>query len=130
MGDAGRATLRVTNESKGTVLTEQARVADNVWSRFWGLMGRRSLPEGEALLISPCSSVHTAFMRFSIDVVFLDAADRVVKVARELKPFRIAMGTKGAYRVLELLAGAAERAGLEPGDQLAVTPADRRPGSP
>jgi uncharacterized membrane protein (UPF0127 family) len=122
--------LRVANDSKGTVLAAQARLADNVWSRFWGLMGRRSLPEGEALLISPCSSVHTAFMRFSIDVVFLDRADRVVKVARQLKPYRIAMGTKGAQRVLELPAGAAERAGLEPGDQLAITPAGGRPGSP
>ncbi len=123
LGDAGRNAIRVLNETQGTVLAEQGRVADHLWSRFWGLMGRRSLPEGEALLIIPCSSVHTAFMRFPIDVVFLDVEDRVVKVVSELKPFRIAMGMKGARRVLELPAGTAGRARLEQGDRLIIGPA-------
>lgn len=88
-----------------------------MWSRFWGLMGRRSLPEGEGLLIDPCSSIHTVFMRFSIDVVFLDADNRITKIAQALKPFRVALG-KGGRRVLEMQAGTATRAGLTVGDRL------------
>jgi uncharacterized membrane protein (UPF0127 family) len=88
-----------------------------MWSRFWGLMGRRSLPEGEGLLIDPCGSIHTMFMRFPIDVVFLDADNRITRIAEALQPFRVAMG-KGCRRVLEMQAGTAGRAGLSVGDRL------------
>jgi uncharacterized membrane protein (UPF0127 family) len=88
-----------------------------MWSRFWGLMWRRSLPEGEGLLIDPCGSIHTMFMRFSIDVVFLDAENRITRIAESLQPFRVALG-KGGRRVLEMQAGTARRAGLSVGDRL------------
>ncbi len=111
---------RIVNEKKGSVVAEEVRVADNPWSRFWGLMGRRSLPEGQALLLRPASSIHTAFMRFAIDVVFLDKGSRVVKVAAQMKPFRVAVAFGGAHSALELPAGAAARAGVERGDQLVL----------
>lgn len=112
---------RIVNETKGTVVAEDVRVADGVWSRFWGLMGRRSLPEGGGLLLRPSSSIHTAFMRFPIDVVFLDRELRVVKVAPEMKPFRAAAAFRGAHSALELNAGTAAKAQVEAGDQLALT---------
>jgi uncharacterized membrane protein (UPF0127 family) len=93
-----------------------------MWSRFWGLMGRRSLPQGEALIIDPCSSVHTLFMRFPIDVVFVDKDGRVVKIAAGLKPFRAAVG-KGSRWVIEMTSGAAGRAGLVVGELLVLTEA-------
>ena len=83
-------------------------------------MGRRSLGEGEGLLIDPCSSIHTMFMRFTIDVIFLDDDRRVVKVAT-VPPFRAALGG-GGRAVLEVPAGTAERNGLEVGDALSLTP--------
>src|SRR3990172_4184309 len=113
--------FRVWNESKRTEVAQRVRVAADMWSRFWGLMGRRSLPEGHGLLLRPSSSIHTAFMRFTIDVVFLDKEDRVVKVAPQVKPFRVASALGGAHSALELPAGAAAQARVEQGDQLVMT---------
>ena len=110
---------RVLNETKGTVVAERLEVAESFWSRFRGLMLRHSLPPGDGLLIRPSSSIHTAFMRFPIDVVFLDRKDNVVKVVRELRPFRVAFAA--GHSVLELPAGAAAAAQVEKGDRLALT---------
>jgi uncharacterized membrane protein (UPF0127 family) len=84
-----------------------------------GLLGRRALPSGEGLLLRPAGSVHTAFMRFPIDVVFLDTDGAVVGIAPELRPWRAA-GRRGARAVLELPAGECERRGLRTGDRVEV----------
>jgi|SRR5215204_1590375 len=89
-------------------------VADTRRTRMKGLLGRRSLEPGEGLLLQPAGSVHTAFMRFAIDVVFLDRDLRVLRVAASVRPWR-AVAQRGAKAVLELPAGAAGRTGLEPG---------------
>ena len=99
-------------------MASRAEKAETHWARLMGLMGRRALPEDEALLITPCSSVQTFFMRFAIDVVFLDRDGQVVKVASELKPYRAALGGRGARSALELPAGAAARCGIAVGDRL------------
>jgi uncharacterized membrane protein (UPF0127 family) len=83
-----------------------------------GLLGRRDLPGGEGILLKPASSVHMAFMRFAIDAVFLDRDLRVVKIAADLQPWKIA-GSRGAKAVLEISAGEASRRGLMVGDRLA-----------
>ncbi len=112
---------RIVNETRGTVVAEDVQVADGFWARFWGLMGRKSLPEGGGLLLRPSSSIHTAFMRFPIDVVFLDRELRVVKVVPEMKSFRVAVAFGGARSALELNAGAAAKAQMEADDKLALT---------
>ncbi len=109
---------RVVNETRGKVVAEDVHLADGIWSRFWGLMGRKALDEGAALLLRPSSSIHTAFMRFAIDVVFLDRSLQVVKVVPEMKPFRATVAFGAAHSALELNAGAAAGAQVEPGDQL------------
>lgn len=83
-------------------------------------MGRRTLAADEGLLIEPCSSIHTMFMRFPIDVIFLDEERRVVKIAT-VPPFRASLG-RGSRSVLEAPAGTAERSGLRVGDALRLTP--------
>ena len=108
---------RVLNQTRDTVVADRVSVAGGLWSRFWGLMGRSALPAGAGLLLTPCSSVHTFFMRFPLDVVFLDRDRQVVKVVSALKPWRTALGG-GGRDALELNAGEAERTGIEPGDQL------------
>lgn len=115
----GEILARVVDASKGTEIVRELQIADSPWSRSRGLLGRQSLPDGEGMLIRPSFSVHTAFMKFVIDVVFLDKSGRVVKVVPDLKPFRMAMAC-GAHGALELPAGAAARYGVEPGDQLTV----------
>ena len=101
----------------GRVICERCELADTFWTRFRGLMGRATLPEGEGLLIRPTGEIHMFFMRFAIDAVFCDRELRVVKVVRHLKPWRLA-AARGANVVIELAAGAAD--GVEPGDRLAL----------
>ena len=102
----------------GTLAIERA---DTIVRRTVGLMGRRTLPEATGLLITPCSSVHTCFMRFPIDVVYLDRDQRVVKVVPALKPWRMSLGGRRAKATLELAAGEAARLGLEPGARLRIS---------
>jgi uncharacterized membrane protein (UPF0127 family) len=109
---------RVLNETKGTIVAEDLSVARSFWSRFRGLMLRNGMGESEGLLIEPSGSVHTAFMRFPIDVVFLDRELNVVKVAENMKPFRAALSR--GHSALELVAGGARKAGVEKGDRLVV----------
>jgi uncharacterized protein len=108
------------NETKGSELASDVRLAKGVWSKFWGLMGRRQLPDGQGLLLKPCTSVHTFFMRFPIDVIFLSKDSRVVKIIPAMKPWRAALGGPGAHSALELNGGTAESAGLEVGDTLRI----------
>jgi uncharacterized membrane protein (UPF0127 family) len=98
-----------------SVVCTSCEVADSFWTKFRGLMGRASLPADEGMLFRPAGSIHMFFMRFPIDVVFCDGDLRVMKVVRELRPWRIA-GARGAKVTIELAAGAAS--GIEPGDEL------------
>jgi len=91
-----------------------AQLADSVWARGRGLLGRSGLAPRQGLLIRPCSSVHTWFMRFAIDVVYLDRDWRVTKVVPNLKPWRFSWG-RGAHMALELPSGEAGRQGIAPG---------------
>jgi uncharacterized protein len=101
----------------GTVVCERCLLAEAPFARMRGLLGRSGLSSGEGLLLRPAASVHTAFMRFTIDVVFLDRDLRVVKVVPELVPWRTA-ACRGSRAVLELPAGEAGRCGLREGVSL------------
>jgi uncharacterized protein len=96
---------------------ERCLLAETALTRMRGLLGRRGLPSDEGILLQPASSVHMAFMRFAIDAVFLDGDLRVLKIAADLKPWRVA-GARGAKSVLEIAAGEAARRGLSVGDRL------------
>jgi uncharacterized protein len=99
------------------VVCERCRVADAFLLRLRGLAGRRRLPAGQGLLFPRTRSVHTHFMRFAIDVVFLDDEDRVVHVVPRLRPWRLA-ASRNARAVLELRAGQAEKRRLRVGTKL------------
>jgi uncharacterized protein len=101
----------------GVVVCEECLVAATPFTRMRGLLGKSSLPSGQGILLRPASSVHTFFMRFPIDVVFLDGDLRVVEIAADLRPWRAA-GKRGARAVLELPAGECARRGLALGDQI------------
>ena len=108
--------VRLADEN-GRVVCPRCAVADNPWTRLRGLLGRGVLEPGEGLLIRPAGSVHTFFMRFAIDVVWLDRDLRVLDVRPNLQPWRMA-GRRGARAALELAAGECERVGLRAGDRL------------
>jgi len=82
-----------------------------------GLLGRSELPPDEGILLRPAGSVHTFFMRFPIDVVFLDGDHVVVGIEQSLAPWKTA-GRRGAKAVVELAAGECERRGLQVGDRV------------
>ncbi len=96
---------------------KEIEVARGFWSRFWGWMGRHPRP-GAALLIFPCSSVHTFFMRESIDVVFLDPEGRVIQVIEGLVPWRVSPWVREAVAVLEMPEGGARKSGIREGEML------------
>ncbi len=99
----------------------RCRVATSFASRFRGLMGLAQLPPGSGLLLPRTGSVHTHFMRFPIDVVFLDSELRIVSIVKALRPWRLA-AAKAASAVLELPAGECERLELAAGDVLREGP--------
>ncbi len=104
-------------ERSGQSVCERCDVAETPLKRMRGLLGRSGLEPGEGILLRPASSIHTAFMRFPIDALFLDREDRVIRVVRDLRPWRAA-GCRGARAVLELPSGESERRGVRPGDRL------------
>jgi uncharacterized membrane protein (UPF0127 family) len=88
----------------GGVVCERCVMATNAALRLRGLLGRKELPAGEGILLRPCGSVHTFFMRFPIDVVFCDRDLRVLAVAAEVPKWRV-RGQRGAKVAIELAAG-------------------------
>ena len=101
----------------GEVVCERCLVADSPWSRMRGLLGRRGLESGEGLLLRPAGSVHTFFMRFPIDVVFVSRDGEVLKIASNVAAWRTA-AARGAKVVIELAAGEADRSGISVGTRL------------
>jgi uncharacterized membrane protein (UPF0127 family) len=101
----------------GDVVCDRCVVAASPFSRMKGLLGRSELGPGEGLLLRPASAIHTFFMRFPIDAVFLDREWRVVGIFGDVHPWRAAR-SRGAKAVLELPAGESSRRGLRIGDQL------------
>jgi uncharacterized membrane protein (UPF0127 family) len=98
--------------------TLACRLADGFATRFLGLMGRRALPPDEGLLLAPGGSIHTLFMRFPLDVVFVGADGTALGIRRRLRPWRFARAPRGTRYVLELTAGGQAAGGLEEGSQL------------
>ena len=105
----------------GTVACQRCEVADTPLSRMRGLLGRDGLDAGAGILIRPTNSVHMFFMRFAIDVVFVDGDMGVRKIVESLRPWRMA-GCRGAKAALELPAGAATSAGITVGERLVLEP--------
>jgi hypothetical protein len=126
--------LTIVNRTRDDrVVCARTEVADTLWKRLRGLLGRDSLGEGEGMLFRGEASIHSAFMRFRFDAVFMDRELRVVGLAQDIPPWR-ARGAKGARNILELGAGEISRTELAIGDQLAeieerdVDPARGTPG--
>lgn len=104
----------------GTIFLEKAEIARSFAERTRGLLGRAGLPDEHGLLIVPCSSIHTLFMKFSIDAIFLDRAGLVVRVVRNIQPGRlIVSGGPRAHAVLEIASGWLPEGSVKVGDQFA-----------
>jgi uncharacterized membrane protein (UPF0127 family) len=111
-------TVRVVADD-GAVVCARCEVAERMIPRMRGLLGRDGLAPGEGMLLRPAPSIMTFFMRFPIDVVFIDKAQTIVKIAHSLKPWRT-VGARRSAAALELPAGTAAALGLEPGMTLVL----------
>lgn len=106
----------VVDERTGRVVATAVRRAEGVWGSFAGLMLMKTLPDGHGLMFQPARGIHTHFMRFPIDLVFLDKTNRVTKVRNAMVPWRFDLTM--AASVIELNAGTARAMDIQPGDQL------------
>jgi uncharacterized membrane protein (UPF0127 family) len=109
-------TLRLWNETRGALLAERTELAERALDRMRGLLGRDGLADGSALVIRPCTSIHTFFMRFAIDVLFLDDRGRALRAIGSMRPFRLTRIYPRAACVAELPAGTLARSGTREGD--------------
>jgi uncharacterized protein len=114
--------VSVTQAVDQSTVCERCLVADRMLPRMKGLLGRRKLSSGEGMVIRPAPSIHTFFMRFPIDAVFLARDGEVLKIADDVKPWRI-RSARRAHAVLELPAGEARRRSVSAGDRLVFTEA-------
>jgi hypothetical protein len=110
--------MRILNQTKNTALAQRAIVAETLFTRIKGLIGRKELSPGEAMVIKPCNSIHTLFMRFPIDVLFVDKDHKVIKAIPALAPFRVAPICFGSVLAVELPTGTITSTSTAPGDSL------------
>ena len=113
--------LALMNDRTHRVVALEMEVATTRADRRKGLLGRNSLGVSEGLMLSPCAAVHTAFMRFAIDLVFVDSDGRAVCVVSQVRPWRMAVSLR-ARSVIELPAGTAAAADIRVGDMLYLAP--------
>lgn len=109
---------RLWNRTRQALVAAQVERARSIRERLQGLLGRDGLAEGSALVIEPCTSIHTLFMRFPIDALFVDRRGAVVRAIGSLKPWRATRVYPGAALVVELPCGTIRRTGTAEGDFL------------
>lgn len=110
--------MKIISTANGNVLFGRVRIADSFLKRLRGLTGITGLVEGECMVITPCSSIHTFFMKFDIDVAFVDKDMCVLKIIKELRPGKAVMPVKGAHSVIEADSRFSSMKGLNVGDVL------------
>ncbi len=113
--------FRLVNARSGDAIAERLLTAFDSASRNRGLLKHTSLPQDTAMILAPCNSIHTFFMKFAIDVIFVARDGRVLKVKRQLPAWRVSAAA-GAFATIEMMGGATDRSGISKGDTLVVVP--------
>jgi len=115
-------TVQIVNVAKGVVLAQKAQIASSLGQRLKGLLGKKSLTNNEGLVLKPCASIHTFFMRFPIDVLFLDKNMRIIKLIQNMPPARLSSTAWGSKITIELPAGKISQTNTQTGDILQFSP--------
>jgi uncharacterized protein len=111
--------VKLVQQRTGAILATEVERAATIQSRLMGLLGRVELAQGSALVLEPCTAIHTFFMRFAIDVAFLDGGGRVLRAIPGLRPWRATRLYPSARLAVELPSGTLDRTGTREGDRLA-----------
>ncbi|MBU2578386.1 DUF192 domain-containing protein [Patescibacteria group bacterium] len=112
--------MRAINSKNGRELSNNVTVADSLLKRMKGLLGKKEMQAGEALWIEPCMSIHTFFMRFPIDVLFLNRRNKVIGLRKNLQPNRLTRIYFSAVSVLELPSGTLNTSDTRVGDEIEI----------
>ena len=110
--------MRIANRTRNTLLGSRVEVASTFWGRLRGFIGRTEPKRGEGLLFLRCDGIHTFWMSFDLDVLFLDEKGRVLEVYRSIRPWRRTRRVAGARYVLEVPVGTIDASGTQAGDEL------------
>ena len=113
--------FQICRPSDGTIIIPSVIICRTMFARMRGLLGRTELPAGEGMFLSPCRSIHTILMRFSIDVIFLTNEGVVCRIVRDVKPCRFALGGYVAHSAIEVQRGWLLDSALSLGDMLQIT---------
>ncbi len=112
------SSMQILNQTQNTILADNAVIADTFASRSVGLLRHTSLPQGEGLVLTQCQSIHMFFMKFPIDVIFVDRNKNVVGLVRGIKPFRMSPYFWRSDCAIELPAGQIDRTKTALGDKI------------
>jgi uncharacterized protein len=110
---------KAVNATQNNIIAPCVDIADTPWDRFWGLMNKPGVSEGYGLWIVPCSDIHSLFMKFEFDAVFVDKQGKVVKLVEKMKPWGLSLA-KGAHAVLELDGGVIAQTGIHLYDEIVL----------
>lgn len=115
--------VQVINVSCNSLLASEALLCDRFYNRMRGLLGKKELPPGRGLIIKPCLQIHSFFMQFSFDALFIDHDNRVIHIEENMLPWKISPLVRGSAMVIELPAGTAADTGTGIGNTIALEPA-------
>lgn len=113
--------MRLFNQTKNIILAEEIFLAHTFFSRSRGLLNKRNFPSGQGIILAPCKAVHTFFMRFPIDLIFVDKNYKVLKLLANIKPNRLTGICWSACKVVELPAGTLKLTHTQVFDQLLLS---------
>jgi len=112
--------MKIVNKTKNTFLAEDVVIANTLFKRIKGLLGKKEFKKGQALILNPCNSIHTFFMHFPIDVLFVDKDNRVIKAISVFPPFRFSNIYFNSAFVIELPSGTINSTSTSEGDLLLI----------
>ena len=110
--------MKIINKTRNTTISQQTELADTALSRLVGLLGRDNLPQGHGFIITQCRSIHMLFMRFTIDVIFVDKNNKVTGLVKRIKPYRMGPYFIRASYCIELPEGTIDETQTQIGDEL------------
>ncbi|OGX08096.1 MAG: hypothetical protein A2Z88_07345 [Omnitrophica WOR_2 bacterium GWA2_47_8] len=112
--------MKILNLTKNTVIASDVKIADTLATRGVGLLNRRIITEDQALIIKPCQSIHMFFMRFPIDVIFVNAENNVEGIVADIKPFQLSPIFFKASYAIELKSGRIRTTKTRVGDRISL----------
>ena len=110
--------MRITNRTRDTLLGTRVVWTTTFWRRLRGFIGRPEPRQGDGILLNPCSAIHTCWMTFSLDVLFLDERGKVLELVRSIHPWRFSRRVSGARYALEVPVGTIDASSTRVGDEL------------